>query len=415
MGPRSVLGLLLTAFASVAVADSLRFDPPVATVHTSVDAILSSSPSACGVTQEGVTVTGTTVTLRVSTIPPPSVACGASGTQFPSTFHLGVLSAGVYDVVALVDSLPAAHATLIVRDDSLTLPPDAVPVTGGEILVRRRSDGTGRVVVLVDGRAATFARSVAAGDIYLAPSHAAGTVDVSVASESTFHTAVAALTYFDRAARPDPALFEMILFPTAFDGPGAFGAHWTTDNYLAPGGEPVRFRDKVPCFICSDVLTDVTLLRNDPSPAGVALFALRGMTSQLMAGSHIRNAFGLFQNGTEVHVVRESDFRDRGMYFFFVPVDRRSRVLLRAWAMTDAPVTILGLTPPNLVLRFVPIPGTPLAFATLDLTSFFQHLPDNAIGAFVYFPRVAGLDLRMWGMISVTDNDTQQVTIVSSQ
>ena len=65
--------------------------------------------------------------------------------------------------------------------------------------------------------------------------------------------------------------------------------------------------------------------------------------------------------------------------------------------------------------RFVPIPGTPLAFATLDLTSFFQHLPDNAIGAFVYFPRVAGLDLRMWGMISVTDNDTQQVTIVSSQ
>ncbi|HEX9459218.1 MAG TPA: hypothetical protein VGA84_08750 [Thermoanaerobaculia bacterium] len=414
MGPRSALGLLLTAFASVAVADSLRFAPPVATVHTSVDAILSARPSGCGVTQEGVTVTGTTVTVRVSTIPPPSVVCGASGTQFPSTFHLGVLSAGVYDVVAVVNSFPAAHARLIVRDDSLTLPPDAVPVTGGEILVRRRSDSTGRVVVLVDGRPATFARGIAAGDVYFAPPHAAGTVDVSVASESTFHTAVAALTYFDRAAPPDPALFEIILFPTAFDGPGAFGAHWTTDNYLAPGGEPARFRDRLPCFLCSDVLTDVTSLRNDPNPAGVALFALRGMTSQLMAGSRIHDQ-SRQQNGTEVRVVRERDFSDRGMYFLTVPVDLRSRVMLRAWALTDVAVTIAGITPPNAMLRFVTLPGTPLAFATLDLTSYLQHLQTGTISAYIYFPRAAGLDLRMWGMISVTDNDTQQVTIISSQ
>lgn len=411
---RTVIAAVLITLASALFADSLRFDPPVATVHTSVDAILSSSPSGCGVTQEGVTVAGTTVTLRVSTIPPPSVACGASGTQFPSTFHLGVLSAGVYDVVAVVNSFPAVHAKLIVRDDSLTLPPDAVPVTSGEILVRRRSDSTGRVVVLVDGRVATFLRGVAVGDVYLAPPHAAGTVDISVASESTFHTAVAALTYFDRAAPPDPALFELILFPTAFDGPGAFGAHWTTDNYLAPFGEPVRFRDRLPCFLCSDVLTDVTLLRNDPNPAGVTLFALRGMTSQLMAGSHIRD-LSRQQNGTEVHVVRERDFSDRGMYFLTVPVDVRSRVTLRAWALTDVPVTIAGITPPKAMLRFVPLPGTSLAFATLDLTSYLQHLQMGTISAYIYFPRVAGLDLRMWGMISVTNDDTQQVTIISSQ
>ncbi|HXH36998.1 MAG TPA: hypothetical protein VNN08_00075, partial [Thermoanaerobaculia bacterium] len=197
---------------------------------------------------------------------------------------------------------------------------------------------------------------------------------------------------------------------------GSFGSFWTTDNYLAAVNEPVRFRDALPCFSCGgDLLATVTTLRHDPNPAGLALFALRGMTSQLMAGSRISNTSGVSSNGTEVHIVRESDFRDRGLYFLTVPVDLRSRVLLRAWALTDVPVTIPGITPLKSSLSFVPVPGTPLAFATLDLTTYFKQLPGGSISAFIYFPRALGQDLRMWGMISVTNNDTQQVTIISSQ
>jgi hypothetical protein len=424
MGLRSGAVFLLAAFASAAAADSLRFDPPVATVHTSVDAILSSLSTGCSPIQEGVIVTGTTVTLPVTTIPPPGVACPAIIFPFTATFHLGVLPAGVYDVVGTLNGSPTAHAKLIVRDDSLTAAPFAVPSTGGEFHVLRRFDTTDNVVVLVDGVAATFVDNDAAGDVYLAPPHAPGTVSISVTSASTSRTAVAALTYFDRAAPPDPALFELVLFPTAFVGPGAFGSLWTTDNYIAPGNEPVQFHDDLHWGSGrGGLLEGVTWLFHDNDPSGLALFAFRGMTSQLMAGSRIRNSTpaGVTSNGTEVHVVRESDFRDRGMYFLSVPVDPRSRVMLRAWALTDASVTIPGMTPFNGItplkssLTFVPVPGTPLAFATLDLTTYFHQLPSITMSDLVYFPRAAGLDLRMWGMISVTNNDTQQVTIITSQ
>ena len=415
---RSLLVSLLLAFASVAAADSLRLDPPVATGHTSVDAILSSISGGCPPVQQGVTVIATTVTLRISTTPPPGFGCGTGLFSFTSTFHLGVMPPGIYDVVASFDTnpfgVPPARAKLIVRDDTLTGPPYAVPTTGGEFMVLPMFYNTGPVAVMVDGQAATYVRSEKAGSVYLAPPHAPGTVDVSVTSTSTNRTAVAALTYFDRSAPPDPALFELILFPTSFEGPGVVGSRWTTENYVAAGDEPVMFRDALPCFACSDRLTTVTSLRNDQQPAGLALYALRGTTSQLMAGSHIRDVSRQLQNGTEVQIVRESQFRDRGLYFLTVPVDRHARVTLRAWALTDVPRTIFGRSP-QVKLQFVPVPGTPLAFATLDLTSYVQQLPDGATSAYIYFPRATGLDLRMWGLISVTNNDTQQVTIVSSQ
>lgn len=412
MGLRSVLASFLTVFAAAAAADSLRFDPPVATGHTSVDAIFSTIGPGCLLNQQGMTVSGTAITLRISTFPPGG-GCLATTFALTSTFHLGVLAPGVYDVVGIADGVPTARTKLIVRDDSLTIAPFAVSTSGGEFRILHPSGTTGRVVVLVDGRVATPVRSESDGDVYLAPPHAPGTVDVSVTSASTFRTAVAALTYFDRAVPPDPALFELILFPTSFEGAGGFGARWTTDNYIAATeDQPVRFRDSLPCFLCTDTLTTPALLRNDQNPAGLALFALRGTTSQLMTGSRMRDVSRQAQNGTQVTVVRESDLRDRGMYFLTVPVDRQSRVMLRAWALTDVPVAIPGSTPPK-ILQFFPLPGTPLAFATLDLTSYFQQLPAGSLSAFIYFPRYAGL--RMWGMISVANNDTQQVTISSPQ
>ncbi|HXH40135.1 MAG TPA: hypothetical protein VNN08_16010, partial [Thermoanaerobaculia bacterium] len=178
-----VVGILLTLFASVAAADSIRFDPPVATGHTSVDAILSSPGKGCPAIQDGMTVTGTTVTLRMSVL--SGGGCLALDFPFSSTFHLGVLSPGVYDVVAIVDAVPTARAKLLVRDDSLTLPPDAVPATGGEFHVRHVAGTGGRVVVLVDGSVATFVNSETADDVYLAPPHAPGTVDITVSAAST--------------------------------------------------------------------------------------------------------------------------------------------------------------------------------------------------------------------------------------
>src|SRR4051812_12219458 len=103
MRPRLILALFLIASASIAAADSIRFDPPVATGHTSVDAIVSTVAFGCTPLQGGVTVTGTTVTLRINAIVPPGAGCGASIFPFTSTFHLGVLPPGLYDVVEIFE------------------------------------------------------------------------------------------------------------------------------------------------------------------------------------------------------------------------------------------------------------------------------------------------------------------------
>jgi len=417
MRPRLILALFLIAFASVASADAIRFDPPAATAHTSVDAIVSTTAYGCLPVQGGVTIDGTVITLRLNEVVPPHGGCGGDIYFLTSTFHLGVLPPGVYEVVEIVDtsygSFAEARAKLIVRDDSLTAPPHAVPTTGGEFIVVRARDTTGRVVVTVDGQPATLVGEQSAGSVYLAPPHAAGTVDVTVASASTYRTAVAALTYFDRKAPPDPALFELILFPASFEGPGVFGSHWTTENYIGAGDNgPVRFRDALPCLSCTELLTGAAALRNDQNPAGLALYALRGTAPLLMTESRIRDVSHPDQNGTELPVVRDRDFRDR-LVFLSVPVDRHARVMLRAWALTDTPATIGGLAPYQ-VLRFVPVPGTGLSCGSIDLTSYFQHLPSGT-SAYIAFYRDPYSFARVWGLITVTNDDTQQVTIVSSQ
>jgi hypothetical protein len=425
---------LLLSFAllsvSIASADTIRFDPPNATANHSVDATISgvwtngclpSSKSAVVVVSEG------TITLHLDANLPPDIACIGALVQYSHTFHLGVLPPGNYTVIAIADrgtsSTELARAPLMVRDPetALNIQPYAVPITGGQIGMENPFHLDGPTLTI--GGVTVPANANIDGLVADAPPHAPGVVDVVLNSTAGTVTAKASLIYYDPASA-DPAVFEPILFPLSFQGPGAFGSQWTTESYITSWISSAYFRDALPCAGCSARIDAGTKqLTNNGNPWGHVLYAMRGTTGSLDFGSRIRDTSRQTQTaGTEVPIARERDFRGQ-VRFLNVPVDSRYRVMLRLWSLGDYPQFIVYVDSPTLLvapLSVTRIPGTAMWFGSADITSLVAKGKGSPTGVMVY-PSGFGSSYSplafppIWGMLSITNNDTQQVTIVSPQ
>jgi hypothetical protein len=410
--------LLVAAFVS---GETIRFDPPNPTGTRSVDAILTGVwPSGCLPIVKSVVITSTTVTLHLDGTPPIGVLCTGSLVAYTRTFHIGILPPGGYTVIAVEEagttSAELARAPLIVRDaETVTIVPYAVPITGGRIAITNPGflAGTltiGGVMVPADG----------GGDIHPsadAPPHAAGVVEVTVDSGLSIVTSKAALIYYDPAS-VDPAVFEPILFPVSFQGPGALGSQWLTENFIYASGQAF-FRDPLPCTRClRSPLAGSTQLLNDANPWGHVLYAIRGTADSLTFASRIRDTSRQAQTaGTEVPIVRESDFRSQ-LRFLNVPVDARYRVTLRLWSLDDTPqfvaaVDSTSIPPQKQTLAVSKIPGTSMSFASMDVTSLLTKASGNPTNLSVTAAPNLMVTPSIWGMLSITNNDTQQVTVIS--
>jgi len=413
--------LLLAAFVS---AETIRFDPPNPTATRSVDAIITGAwPDACLPAVKSVVVTSTTITLHLDATHPPGVLCAQSQGPYTRTFHLGLVPPGGYTVILVADagssSTELARTTLIVRDaETLNLFPYAVPATGGQIGLTNPFFLSGATLTI--GGVTVPANSNVDGLLFAdAPPHAPGVVDVTVNSQSGTITSKAALIYYDPASA-DPAVFEPILFPVSFQGPGALGSQWLTENFIYASGSPAFFRDPLPCADCPRSLNIGTKqLINNGNPWGHVLYAMRGTTGSLDFASRIRDTSRqALTAGTEVPVVRERDFRGQ-LRFLNVPTDARYRVTLRLWSLGDFPQFIAVVNSATIiqqqVLTVSNIPGTSMWFATADLTPLLtasNGTPTTVtvVGALYFLPPPP-----IWGMLSITNNDTQQVTIISPQ
>jgi hypothetical protein len=417
--------------AAIAAADTIAFDPPNPTVNHSVDAIVSGLwNDGCVPPAKSVAVTGSTITLTLDANLPPGVGCLAAVTPYATVFHLGVLPVGSYTVIVVSETAGVvterARATLIVRDsETIRFSPYAVPITGGPIAIFNLPVVFGNTVT-IDGVTVRVEGPTDGPPSFNAPPHAPGAVDVVVDLGSHTVTSKAALIYYDPAST-DPAIFEPILFPVSFQGPGALGSQWVTENFIA-SDTPAFFRDRPAC--CSSVITSSVQLLNDANPWGHVLYAIRGTTDSLTLASRIRDTSRQAQTaGTEVPVVRERDFRSR-LRFMNIPVDARYRVMLRLWAIGDGPfgtnppfiaavpVSLLSTEVPFLPISMTKTPGTAMSFGSIDVTSLLTRTPSNP-NTLQVFPSgyrseaVALAFPRIWGMLSITNNDTQQVTIIS--
>lgn len=420
----AVLCSALLFLASIAAAETIRFDPPNATAHHAVDAIVSGNwPNGCVPSVKSVTFSGSTIQLRLNARPPLGVLCTQSVTAYTRTFHLDVLPAGSYMVVLLADygdsATELARTTLVVRDtETLSIAPYAVPTTGGQIILLNpfylasASITIGGVTVPADS-------STDGALVAEAPPHVAGGVDVIVTSTAGSVSSKAALIYYDPASA-DPAVFEPILFPLSFQGPGAFGSQWTTESFLYAYGSHAFFRDPLPCIDCSVVTSFFGSRRliNNSNPWGYVLYAMRGTADSLDFASRIRDTSRQAQTaGTEVPIARERDFRGQ-LRLMNIPVDARYRTTLRLWSLSSDPLFIVTVdsTPAQQVtVSMKLIPGTSISFGSIDVTPLLTKADSNPTNVTVSPIGTSQSSPAIWGMLSLTNNDTQQVTIVSPQ
>jgi len=414
---RTALAILLFALAVPLFAETIRFDPPAVTAHRAVDAIVSGNwPSGCFPSVSGVVVDGSTIVLHLNAIPPPGVFCSQSAGPYVRTFHLDVVPPGSYTVMAVADrgngiSTELARAPLAVRDrETLSIQPYAVPSGGGPIVVGNPFF-LAAATLTIGGVTVPAISEVDGTLIANAPPHAPGAVDVTVNNIAGAVTAKAALIYYDPASA-DPAVFEPILFPLSFQGPGAFGSQWTTESFLLPG-TAAYFRDPIPCAPCQ---TDTGMrLANDGNPWGHVLYALRGTADTLDLNSRIRDTSRAAQTaGTEVPVVRERDFR-ADVRFLNVPVDPRYRTMLRVWSLGDYQyiASFNQIPVQNVLLPLTRIPGTAMWFGSIDVTSRLLLSTSTPVIVDVHPAFPTTLPAPIWGMLSITNDDTQQVTIIS--
>ena len=371
----------------------------------------------CLPVNEVVTRNGNAITVRWGLM---GGACPLVVSPWNDDVPLGVLPAGVYTVTLQVDdrgelvTLETLRLVVTEGAPAVRIEPRIASTAGGTEI--RFPDICDDAVVTVDGATvpSRVERCVLTATL---PAHAPGPVNVRVGTTEV----VNAVHYVDPAAAPDPSLFERILIPVIFQGEGAFGSRWETNVVM-------RNFSRYPLQSIPDVARPLPLIGGgmpiSPSalfgnrPAGVVLFVPRG--SEVGFTSHIRDVSrDATQWGTEMPVVRERDTRET-LVFSNVPFDPRYRLQLRIYGIDGVSIPLIVSAGPGAV-REVELRGpcteTPCnsnepAYASLDLGAVF---PPLSFPNTIFVQQQLDQPRRLWAFITVTNNVTQHVTVISPQ
>jgi hypothetical protein len=444
--PAFLLALLfpLAAFAQ----SSITFDPPDPTSRTPVYAHIRSTTSRCAPASTHVTRNGNIISVTLISNPDacqPFVVPGVFIVD--TTVDLGVLPAGIYDVVASPDALLVAvgEGTLTVRDDKppFEVSPNAISVTetiriAGDALTTCTPECD--PVTVRFGNQTANVLSVTANEVHVSsPALEPGTYDVTVSHGGVSRTATAAFRVERYSEKnPDRAFYERILFPVFLGGPGSFGAQWRTDASLHNGaGFPWAPSSGsmflVGCFpICDfrpQANADVTITSSDGStPAGIVEWAPRQAAALADFGLIVRNlSISTTDLGSEVPVVREKDLFARPFSLLNVPTSPQSRITLRIFDVEGTRrinLRIYAVRRNRNSELLVGQPFTLTAQTSLlgggmsvfnDLLAVFPNLANQGPLRIEIAPESPSDVRSLWGFVSVTNNETQHVTVISPQ
>lgn len=262
-----------------------------------------------------------------------------------------------------------------------------------------------------------------------------GVYDVTLTRGGTTTTVPRAVVYFHRSEAPDPTVFERILFPILSNTRGQHGSEWRTEAVISnPKPWFVEFYNDITSIVCvtypcgERLGPNMTLrFEGGSHPGGVALLAPWPEAEQLAFALRVRDVSREAESfGTDIPVVRESQmFVNTDLTFLDVPFDARYRVKLRVYAFspfpsnagafvavrTDPPGPVgPGIGPTGVMLTrncsgngcyAVPMYGEMDlqlgGAARSDVYLDTEHLPGSPV----------------WAFITVTNNETQQVTIIT--
>jgi hypothetical protein len=257
---------------------------------------------------------------------------------------------------------------------------------------------------------------------------------------------VVALFYVSPMAGADIG-FTRFLVPF-FRGPvsGAHGSRWDVETWMHYSGEAAAFIAPAPyCF--GVPCTELTMLppRASALPvqplsgfenSGVLFHIESQYASHVVFESRIKDLTRLAESaGTQVPVVREDRMIARSVFLLNIPRTGNFRDMLRIYALPE-------VENPEVEIRYYPLPDAdfgvgldtytvPLRTDRIRLQTFapgssFQFRPSVAqIGKLESFPELADFDhmwievvpvtpgLKLWAFVSVTNNQTQQVTLIA--
>jgi hypothetical protein len=327
------------------------------------------------------------------------------------------------------DRGPASGGTEVTITGSNFLPavqcivPCPATVTFGDVTVPVKSESDARLVVVT-------------------PSHSGGTVDVTVNVAGRDSRTVQKAFTFDEGIE---AGYEQVLLPVYLDGtvPGANGTQWKTDLWIRNNGTEAATLAPWPCppnQVCPPVIPLTATLN-----AGLSLHNLPPFfqtpdanTSRLLWVREPNDvSFSLrfadvsrssLNGGTDMPVIREKELLRRPAQLFNVPLNAQFRVLLRvfdvAYSSSKFRVTVYAQTEGETApLHSAEVTATTVqtgefkseaAYAQFDVTDLLrmERTWPEAVRIQID-PLTAGS--RYWGFASVTNNETQLVTLVTPQ
>ena len=411
-----VLSLFVIAFT---VSAGITTDPPAPTTRSFVMLHVSNAWITRSCNPEWWTIERSDRTFDVRFTSEICIPEQVGGWSFE--IPLGRLDPGVYNVRLSHNGVLERTYTFVVTlaDAPVNVPAPYASTRGGTRVFLAERDGCASgfpgAVVLIDGSEVPT-EAAGCGIFAIAPAHAPGPVDVEVRTVGgQTLRAPFALRYLDPAAPVDPAVFERVLIPILYNGPGAFGSQWVTDAKLEAGSAAPWFHDFERAACNGPCSTPPALSDFRDHATGIIVTVPRQQKNLFSLRIRDVSRSGM-SAGTEVPIAREKDFRSFELVFADVPFDAHHRLMLRLYSMTGVEqyflvtagtaIEVAHLTGPCAV---APCASVHPSFAAVDLNALFTSLAGQG-------PRRVSVDTHLeplWGFITVTNNVTQQVTVIS--
>ncbi len=244
--------------------------------------------------------------------------------------------------------------------------------------------------------------------------------------------------------------FETILLPIAFVGsqPGAYGSVWTSDFWVfADSDATAIFADSTGCNLfpgwppgkpCEQTWTVPPHFQNHGDfqgglpgdPPGLLLYLGKQSSSSTRFNLRIQDTSRQAETwGTELPVVRETEFRSDRIELLNVPLDDRFRQTLRVYDPDVHDQAVFRVTFFDMVtnVKLVEtminaqtgktyVRGFPRVPSVAQLSNFRGSIPQLLAADVVRIeiqPVTPGI--RIWAFVSVTNNSTQHVTTITPQ
>ena len=373
----------------------------------------------------------------ITVVEPPFAPCGAPPALGTFRLEVGTLPPGHYTVVAKLggvqygdpfgfDVLDASSNVTVSQSIGSTAggTPVIVTVAAAHCLNQPLSACAAPTITFGGVPATNVTVIDQAHFSATTPPHAPGAVQV-VVTDVSFTKSSYAFRYYDMQLAPSAKFFERVLIPVIFNGPGAFGSHWVTELSLVNANsypiEPWR-----PIAGRTAIASQPVVFGSEDAPNGVFLVVPRQSTPGLTFHAAVRDTSRADSEwATQIPVVRETQFSGNPIELLDIPIDPRFRTMIRIYSPNPV---LPGFSSGVHVLVYSLDDGRALrdVFAKLtnpsgcsDALSCAQHpafvsvadvmngLPPGR--AFVQIQGAAPL----WAFATVTNNETQHVTVVS--